>query len=82
MVTTFGMESKGEQVSISSTFYVRIFRMNVISAAFFLVTCTWKKLPKRRSYEKRAHIKLMKLTAGVVSKATVSQSRGEKEAFF
>ncbi len=52
------------QVSISSTFYVRIFSTNFVSVAFFLVTCTWKKLPKRRSYEKRARIKLMRLTAG------------------
>jgi len=50
-------------VSISSTFYVRIFRTNVILAAFFLITCTWKKLPKQRLYEKRTGIKLMKLTA-------------------
>jgi hypothetical protein len=31
---------------------------------YMYVTCTWKKLPKRCSYEKCAHIKLMKLTAG------------------
>jgi len=49
-------------VSISSTFYVRIFRMNVVLSTFFLVTC---RLHVQRSYEKRAHIKLMKLTAGV-----------------
>jgi hypothetical protein len=28
------------------------------------VTCRWKKLQKQRLYEKRARIKLMKLTAG------------------
>ena len=49
-------------MSISSTFYVRIFRTNVVLAAFFLVTC---KLCVWRSYEKRTRIKLMKLTAGV-----------------
>jgi len=47
--------------SFSSTFYVQIFRTNIVSAAFFLVTCT---LLVRRLYEKRAHIKLMKLTPG------------------
>jgi len=33
---TFGVV----HVSISSTFYVQIFCLNVVSAAFFLVTCT------------------------------------------
>jgi len=36
--------------------------MNVVSEAFFLVTCT---LRVRCLYEKRGHIKLMKLTAGI-----------------
>jgi len=43
------------QVSISSTLYECIFGTNVVSAAFssyMYVPCTWKKLPKRRSYEK------------------------------
>ncbi len=47
--------------SISSTFYVRIFRTNIVLAAFFLVTCT---LRVWRSYEKRTSITLIKLTEG------------------
>jgi len=47
-------------VSISSTFYVQIFCMNVVLAAFFLVTCTFRV---RRLYKKHSPIKLMKLTA-------------------
>jgi len=47
-------------VSISSTFYIRIFRTNVVSPALFLVTCP---LRVWHLYEKRASIKLMKLTA-------------------
>jgi len=31
-------------------------------SSYMYVTCTWKKLPKQRSYEKRARIKLMKLS--------------------
>ncbi len=58
------MYNIGCQVSISSTFYERIFCTNVVSAAFFLVTCTYKKLPKRCLYDKRERIMLMKLTAG------------------
>ncbi len=46
-------------VSISSTFGVQIFSTNV----FFYVNV--KKLPRRRSYEKRARMMLMKLTPGV-----------------
>ena len=52
------------QVSISSTFFARIFRTKCRFDSFFLVTCTLKKLPKRHSYEKRARKTLMKLTAG------------------
>jgi hypothetical protein len=51
-------------VSISSTFFARIFRTKRRFGSFFLVTCTLKKLPKRRSYKKRARKTLMKLTAG------------------
>ena len=57
------MIEKIEQVSISSTSYVRIFRTNVVLAAFFLVTCMQKMLPKRRAYEKFVCKMLMKLTA-------------------
>ncbi len=47
-------------MSISSTFYVRIFRTNVILAAFSsYILALAKKL-----YEKRARIMLMKLTTG------------------
>jgi hypothetical protein len=49
---------KADLVSISSTFYVRIFRTNVV----FLVTF-W--LCHKNSYEKFARLTLMKLTAGV-----------------
>jgi len=55
------------QVSISSTFYVRIFCTNVVLAAFSLVTFCFvakEKLPKRCSYEKFAHKMLEKLTPG------------------
>jgi len=55
-------------VSISSTFYVRIFCKNVVSAAFFLVTCRFRV---RRLYKKRAHIKLMKLTDGWWSRKAI-----------
>jgi len=53
----FVFKLRGVKVSISSTFYVQIFHMNVVSAA-----CT---LRVRRSYEKRVRIKLMKLTADI-----------------
>jgi len=49
-------DERENQVSISSTFYVQILLTNVILAAFssyMYITCTWKKLPKQRSYEKR-----------------------------
>ncbi len=55
------IRDEGILASISSTFYVRIFRTNVVLAAFFLVTC---RLRVWRSYEKCTRIKLMKLTAG------------------
>jgi len=44
-----------DKVSISSTLYARVFLTNIVLAAFssyMYVTCKWKKLPKRRSYEK------------------------------
>ncbi len=49
------------QVSISSTFYIRIFCANNISAAFLYYMYV-KKLPKQHSYEKFVHKMLMKLT--------------------
>jgi len=49
-----------QQVSISSTLNVQMFRMHVGFGSFFLVTCT---LPKRRSSEKFVRLLLMKLTA-------------------
>jgi len=50
------------QVSISSTFYVQIFRTDVVLAVFSsYVLALAKKL-----YKKCAHITLMKLTTGVV----------------
>ncbi len=49
------------QPSISSKFYVQIFRTNVV----FYVHVTKEKLPKWHLYKKRAHIMLMKLTPGV-----------------
>ncbi len=52
--------SNAEQVSISSTFYVQIFRTNVILAAFSSNILTLAK----NSYKKWAHIMLMKLTTG------------------
>jgi len=66
------------QVSISSTFYVRIFCTHVVLAAFFLVTWT---LRVRRSYEKRARIKLMKLAAGV-SLTSILKAALCKKVFF
>ncbi len=48
-------------------FYI-IFRTNVV----LLHTCNQKKLPKRRSYKKRARIRRMKLTA----------ARPNKDSFF
>jgi len=39
-------------------------RFGSFFSSYMYVTCTWKKLPKRHSYKKRAHIKLMKLTVG------------------
>ena len=48
------------QVLISSTFYVRIFRTNVVSAAFSSYILALVK----NSYEKGARIMLMKLTEG------------------
>jgi len=50
--------------SLSSTFYVRIFCMKVLFAAFFYLHVTREKLPKRLSYEKGAHKMLLKLTTG------------------
>ncbi len=44
--------------SISSTFFARFFRTNVVLATFsryMYVMCTWKKLPKWRSHEKFVH---------------------------
>ncbi len=49
------------QLSISSTFYARVFRTKVFSAAFFLVTF-WQK--KALSYKKLMCKMLMKLTPG------------------
>ncbi len=55
-------------------FYVRIFRTKVVSAAFSRYVLALNKL----SYEKRASIMLMKLTAGVnftnVSKAAFAHT--------
>ncbi len=49
-------------MSISSTFYVQIFRTNVGSAAFSSYVLTLAK----KLYKKCAHIKLMKLTTDCV----------------
>ncbi len=48
------------QVSISSTFYVQIFRTNVVSAAF----SSYVLALGRNSYKKIVRLTLMKLTAG------------------
>jgi len=48
-------------VSISSTFYVRIFRTNIVSAAFSSYVLAMAK----NSYKKCVHIMLMKLTISV-----------------
>ncbi len=39
-------------------------------SSYMYFTCKWKKLPKRRSYEKRVPIKLKKLTAALLTIAT------------
>ncbi len=54
------MKVFGNKVSISSTFYIRIFRFS----SFFYVHVTREKLPKQSTYEKFARIMLMKLTEG------------------
>jgi len=48
-------------VSISSTFYIQIFRTNVVLAAFFYVHVTREKLQKQCLYEKFVCKMLMKL---------------------
>jgi len=60
---TFILNDSG-LVSISTTFYVRIFCANIILAAFFYVNVTRGKLLKQCSYEKFARKMLMKLTPG------------------
>jgi len=59
-------------VSISSTFYVRIFCTKVLCAAFFYLHATTEKLPKR--YEKGVRKTLMKLTAGCNLKKDYSET--------
>jgi len=57
-----------DKVSISSMFYLQIFRMNVVSAAFstymLLENSCQKKLLKQHSYKKFVCKMLMKLTKG------------------
>jgi hypothetical protein len=43
---------QGVEVSSSSTLYARIFCMNVILAAYFLVTCTLEKVAKNTFVQK------------------------------
>jgi hypothetical protein len=52
-----------DQVSISSTFYIQIFRTNVVFGSLFYVHVTREKLQKRRKYKKFVRKMLMKLTA-------------------
>jgi len=54
-----------KQVSISSTFYARIFRTKVFLPAFFYLHVNREKLLKRLLYKIWARKMLMKLTAGV-----------------
>jgi len=57
---TVQSSQKSCHVSMSSTLYARVFRWNVISAAFFLVTCTlrihgkscWNGIRTKNSYVK------------------------------
>jgi len=52
-------------VSISSTFYIQIFRTNVVLAAFFYVHVTREKLQKQCSYDKFVRKMLMTLTTDI-----------------
>jgi len=54
-------------MSISSTFYTRIFCTRVLCAVFFYLLVTREKLQKRLSYEKGVHKMLVKLTLDVNS---------------
>jgi len=51
-------------VSISSTFYARIFRTNFSPKQNVTRHVTREKLPKKHSYEKFVRLTLMKLTPG------------------